>query len=86
MAVDQAAWNHAQCQNFLGGEIFMLATKHVHPTARRNPNLDQEIERAFKFFNAVREGIRAYEMNSTKEHAFTKVFRFFRKLRKLVSA
>lgn len=86
MAVDQAAWNHAQCQNFLGGEIFMLATKHVHPTARRNPNLDSEIERAFKFFNAAREGIQAYKMNSTKEHAFTKVFRFFRKLRKLVSA
>lgn len=48
-AIDQDAWTEAQCKNWLGGNLIMLAAKPGHKSIRRRPDLEAVIEQTFQF-------------------------------------
>jgi 2-polyprenyl-3-methyl-5-hydroxy-6-metoxy-1,4-benzoquinol methylase len=52
LPVDINAWNEAQCRNWLGSELFMVAAKPDNPRLKRNKALRQEVDNAYDFFAA----------------------------------
>ncbi len=52
--VDPAAWRTAACENLLGSELFMLAGHPENTTASRMADLDERIEKAFRFSSIKR--------------------------------